>query len=251
MKKKTSLSKFLVAFTTFMLIIAPATMGFAALKTIENQRGNVGPLAWELGIRSYEVSSNNDTITINYTHKNKSLEGTLYTNSNNVWDKYAVKFLVNSNLISVDWDAMIGKLVLDFGKGEPIIFVFNEDADRWEGNNKNAFKTFDNYSNELRLMLAILNDFTPAVSTSIDSEDSSLSTMQSICPDYNNMKQGGPVYNNYRSIACQEAHQDCAYKCSNAYCYGCYSYVGTCDCVCLGGDMFCRCVRFGYPCTAC
>lgn len=242
--KKSFAAMCLTLLLAVVLLVIPNATAYAA-----NDNVDIANSVQALGVEAYEINTNEDEIAIKFTHKDKNKSGNLYSKLDNHKDKYVLRLERNKDFLTVDWDAYKGQLMLKNNNNEPIIFTFNNIDRKWECNQENGFEVLNENLDDLKLMVSIFNDVSYLPTTDLEEEEA---TIQSLCPDYSNQIQGGPEYDTYRSRACEEAHADAASKCSNEYCYGCYSYVGPCDCTCLlADDMWCHCIIFGYPCTEC
>lgn len=240
----------LILIISFALLLTPAAIGFAAVHVIDNLRGEVGHNAWSLGVRAYDISENEQEKVVDFTHKVKSKQGTLFIRDYDEDGFMLVKLVREQETVTINWNDIVGKFTITDAKNRIASMEFDMENRAWvlDDNSLNIIK--ENKEN-IQLIGAIAADILSAsLNTCGELSDIQL---QSLCPDLNNhiIRAG---YDWTRSKACLNARNKAAADCSNQYCYGCHSYLNpSCDCICGPnlGDFFCMCSITGYPCKPC
>lgn len=238
----------LIIFMVFPLIVGP-TILYAVTPngnlTNDKNANGIGVAAANMGIESYLVSQKNDETIVNYSGLSKGVLNIALSNKN-------VLTLTNNDSngsSSILWDVPNGKFTYVDSKNQSCTINFDLNTKKWSMDTQ-AESILKENSKEIQLMGAIAADF-DLLSQNSNSNSNNNSLASSICPDYSNPVEGSASAIQ-RSVACYNAGQDAAYKCSNAVCIGCNQKL-PCDCVCVpyAGDYFCHCEQIGFPCIRC
>jgi len=244
---------------SLVLLTMPATIGFAGVKAMEETgcpdvlslvRNGVGNNAWTLGVRSYTVVSSNDNEAIvNFTDISSFKQGAFHIKWHEL-KKSSIQLVRKEGTLSVEWDGNKGEFTLSDMKARSAGFNFNLDKKSWVADSDLSWSILKEYNEDVKLMGAMASDFNLTRVQQLSKTTSSVQAT-SLCPDTSHPVVG-KSYDASKSIAYYHARGSAASKCSNQYCYGCYSYISSiCDCYCLAGDYFCFCSTIGFPCKAC
>jgi hypothetical protein len=215
---------------------------------------SVGPVAWALGVRSYEVTASGNGLIATFTHVDSTRQGKLHIQASNLaTGKKILLKLERSNAAesSIVWDTPAGEIVLTDTKSRAGTLLFKDKT--WNGNDQ-SWQVLKENENDFKLMAAIAADFPlagPERRSSVLASGSKPVTTLGICCNEGQLIVG-EGWQWTRSEACADATANANSKCSNSVCWGCCRFLSdNCDCGCAGGDFMCYCQRTARPCMNC
>ncbi len=234
-----------VALALLTMVRRPLT----ALAAASEDNPSVGPVAKSLGVTSYTiVASQPGQIVVAFTMSDSSRSGQLQIVAVDLQHGRRVTLQLSrpDGGLWQEWNTETGVVTLVGKSGAEAKFTLGPRGRIYDAQAQAVLQANDP---DVRLVAAIATDFELARLTTNPSPSGPATVDSCVCD--NGYTYNGSCVNWFRSEACSCATNQVNVKCSNAYCLGCCSLNGDCDCYCIAGDFDCFCTRLGHPCAYC